>query len=48
VEARILAKIAAVCTPGPCAATVRKSMAAAAVAAAAGAADSHGRPGWQD
>lgn len=47
VEARILAKIASVCTPGPSATTVRKSIAQAA-AAAAGATDSHGRPIWQD
>jgi hypothetical protein len=47
VEARILAKIASVCTPAPCTATVRKSMAQAAAAAAA-ATDSHGRRTWLD
>jgi hypothetical protein len=40
VEARILAKIASVCTPGPSAAAVRKSMALAAVA--------ESKHGWQD
>lgn len=45
VEARILAKIASVCTPGPTANAVRKSM---AVAAAAATTDSSGRPHWLD
>jgi hypothetical protein len=40
VEARILAKIASVCTPGPSAAAARKSMALAAVA--------ESKHGWQD
>jgi hypothetical protein len=46
VEARILAKIASVCTPGPSAATIRKSMAHAA--AGAPATDGQGRRTWQD
>lgn len=45
VEARILAKIVSVCTPGPTANAVRKSMAAAAAAATT---DSSGRPHWLD